>query len=152
MNHFAAKFRCDSNAPSWLLLGGSLRFVDEERTVKDGTFPRNPCTVHLNKPCRQLSYFDELLSLCVQTPVIWLYLRAFSVSPTPSGQRLSTEEQINVCISADWLIALVLFCWADWWWARKLLNYGHSNELMAEKKIQPSCGSLTEFVGFMDEK
>lgn len=73
----------------------------------------------------------------------------FSVSPSPDGQRLPTEEQINVRISADWFIALVLFSWADWWWARKLLNYSHSTELMAEKKI---LGSLTEFVGVMDEK
>lgn len=89
MNQFAAKLRCDSDTPSWLLLGGSLRFVEEERTVKDGTFPSTPCTVHLNKPCRQLSYFDELLSLRVQTPVIWLYLRAFSVSPHPRWTKAS---------------------------------------------------------------
>lgn len=48
----------------------ATKFSPEEQTVKDGAFPRTPCTVCLNKPPRRLGSFDGLISLRVQTPVI----------------------------------------------------------------------------------
>lgn len=130
-----------------VLLGGFLRFVGEERTVKDGTFPSTPCTVNLTKACRHLGHFDEWMSLAF----IWLHLLPSPCPPPPMNKSFRQRNRL-MCVSADWFIALVLFSWADWWWARKLLNYGHLIELMAEKKIQAGCGSLMEFVGFRDKK